>query len=240
MKAKLKPMPEGKLICAKSRGSYKWYRSDGHEKTYIYKREEELASQLAEKKYLSYLLEDLVQEKNALEMYVRHQCPIPGKAEQLLIKNSECRRLLSKKHIPKSKIIQEWLNEPYRTNPYKTDKLMHKGPSGNYYRSKSEEFIDICLTKYGIPFRYECELVLPTGIIYPDFTILHPKELKLYYYEHFGMMDNTVYAAKACEKINTYCLNGIYPNVNLIVTFETKEHSIPYDKIESIVNEFFL
>ncbi len=239
LKSKLATMPDGKLICAKSRKSYKWYKSDGHEKVYIHKSEEKLASALAEKKYLSYLLEDLIQEKRALEMYVRHQCPTPGKAEQLLIKDPECRRLLLQKHTPKSKIIKEWLNEPYRKNPYNNDKLIHKGASGNYYRSKSEELIDVCLTKNSIPFRYECELVLPTGTVYPDFTILNPRTLKIYYFEHFGMMDDPKYAARACEKIKTYCLNGIYPNESLIMGFETKEHSMPYEQIEKLVQEYF-
>ncbi len=228
------------MICAKNGGSYKWYRSDGHKKDYIHKSKEELAGKLATKKYLSYLLEDLIQEKSALEMYVRHHCSKPGKAEQLLIKDDECRRLFFKNNIPQSKKIEEWLNEPYKTNPYNRDKLIHKGASGNYYRSKSEEIIDICLTNHSIPFRYECELVLPTGIIYPDFTILHPQTFEIYYLEHFGMMDVSSYAAKACDKINTYCLNGIYPSVNLIMTFEVKDNSVPYDRIEKIVQDYFL
>ena len=57
-------MPEGKLICCGN----KFYRSDGHKKTYIKKKDKVLAEKLAVKKYLSALLEDLEKEKSATEL----------------------------------------------------------------------------------------------------------------------------------------------------------------------------
>lgn len=233
-------MPDGKLLCARNGQGYKWYKSDGHNKIYIPKKEEKYASKLAEKKYLSYMLEDLICERNALQMYLRHHHPEPGKAEQLLLDDPECRRLVSKNHISRSKYIKQWLEEPYNTNPYNKEKLICRGSSDNLYRSKSESIIDICLNKYNIPFRYECELVLPTGIIYPDFTILHPTTLKIYYYEHFGMMDVESYAKNACEKIKVYCQNNIYPNVDLLMTFETKERQLFGVDVEKLIKEYFL
>ena len=71
----LQELPCGKLICSHQPGSSKWYLSDGHQRTYIPKSNRPLAEQLAKKKYLSVLLEDLKNEQNAISFYLRHHTP---------------------------------------------------------------------------------------------------------------------------------------------------------------------
>ena len=48
----LQQLPEGKLICTRCGNRTKWYRSDGHTKTYIPKDQKPYASQLAIRRYL--------------------------------------------------------------------------------------------------------------------------------------------------------------------------------------------
>ena len=72
IQSQLKNLPQGKLICAKSRNNVKWYLSDGHTQTYIPKRNRKLAEQLALKKYLSALEKNYLQEKTAIDFYLRH------------------------------------------------------------------------------------------------------------------------------------------------------------------------
>ena len=73
-----------------------------------------------------------------------------------------------------------------------------------------------------------------------DFTIRHPLTGKLYYWEHFGMMDNPEYVSHACQKIKLYCDCGFIPSINLLLTFETRECPLGIDPIEKIMREYFL
>ena len=108
-------------------------------------------------------------------------------------------------------------------------------------RSKSEVIIDMLLYKYHIPFRYEAKLELCNGIeLYPDFTARHPRKGMTLYWEHFGLMDDEIYRNLACNKIRLYCENDIIPSVNLITTYETKNHPLDVCHVESIIKEYFL
>ena len=117
---------------------------------------------------------------------------------------------------------------------------MHKGSSGNYVRSKSESMIDMVLYIHKIPFRYECALTLGETTLFPDFTIRHPQTGEVFYWEHFGLMDNAEYSKNACSKLQLYTNHGIIPSIQLITTYETKEHPLTADVIEKIVEDYFL
>ena len=91
-----------------------------------------------------------------------------------------------------------------------------------------------------IPFRYECALHLDETVLYPDFTILHPSTQQLYYWEHFGMMDSSVYAQNTYSKLQLYTSHNIIPSIQLITTFETKDHPLTQKTIEAIIKQYFL
>ena len=69
----LNQLPHGKLIISHNGENIKWYSSDGHSKKYIPKSDRALAEQLALRKYLTSLLEELLQEKKAIAFYDRHR-----------------------------------------------------------------------------------------------------------------------------------------------------------------------
>ena len=132
------------------------------------------------------------------------------------------------------------MNSPYQRNMKYPEQLNHKTSSGNRVRSKSEAMIDMFLHTNRIPFRYECALELGEITIYPDFTIRHPETGEVYYWEHFGLMDDPDYRKKAISKIQLYTAHGIIPSINLITTFETKEHPLNSELIQSIISYHFL
>lgn len=236
--SQIESLPEGKIICTPNGNGYKWYRSDGHKSVYIPKSERNLAEQLAIKKYLKQKLEDCKQEKVAIDFYLRHHQA--RKAEDLLIDKPGYQDLLYPHFKSQSQEIEEWINDSFEQNPKYLENKIHKTSSGNVVRSKSEVLIDLVLYTNKIPFRYECALQIGNYTIYPDFTILHPKTGKIYYWEHFGMMSDPKYNKNVGERLQTYVNYGIIPSIDLITTFETLEHPLTTQEIEGIVKEYFL
>ena len=236
----LEKLPEGKLLCSRNGRYHKWYQTDGKNEIYIPKRDRQLAEQLAMKHYLSLLKEDMQKEKTAIDSYLKLHGLEKTKSEQLLLSNSEYRNLLSPNIQPISKENLAWMNFPYDKNNKYTDKLIHKGYSGNLLRSKSEVLIDMHLFMNKIPFRYECALELGDIVVYPDFTIRHPKTGQIMYWEHFGMMDVAEYAKKTFSKLQLYNSHGIVPSIQLITTYETKDNPLNAEMVENLVRYYFL
>ena len=233
----LKTMPKGEIQCVQDGEFQRWYLKESGKRTYISKKKRELAEKLAIKKYLSALLKSLKQEKTAIEFYLRHHKT--NSAEQFVKPNSPYYKLLLPFFNSTNEDFQKWMTDNYEKNTKYSEQLIYKASSGNYVRSKSEMMIDMFLHINKIPFRYECALQLGDITIYPDFTVKHPKTGEIYYWEHFGMMDDFNYCKKACLKIQMYSSNGIIPSVHLIMTFETKNHPLSSDMIEGIIEYYF-
>lgn len=162
--------------------------------------------------------------------------------------------------MPLSKeAIIAWKNAPFNANPNFHEELTHKTLLGYNVRSKSEEHIANELFLSGIPLRYEAELTLTISsqessdylyhspsnpnkyakTYYPDFTILNPKTGQVFYWEHFGMMDNQKYREKTIQKLQVYFNNNILPGINLITTYETKENPLTLAKVKQVINDYF-
>ena len=232
-------LPEGKLICSKNGNRYKWYQSDSNTKTYIPKSNRKLAEKLAAKKYLSLRLDELKKEKTAIQFYLRHHKDIEKKSEYLLTQSSEYQNLLSPYFKPTSQELTEWMESPYEQNPAYPDQLVHNGFTGKMLRSKSEVLIELQLYTNQIPYRYEAKLILKDSIVYPDFTIRHPETGEIYYWEHFGLMDEQKYNEKVGPKLDLYIKNGIIPTINLITTYETSDNPLTSKQIEKVINDYF-
>ena len=226
------------MICCHDGTKSKWYRSDGHQRMYIPKKDFDLASQLARKKYLSLKLDEVEKEKRALGFYLNHHASV-SKADALLTESSEYRKLLSGQFPILSTEIEEWKKTSYKKNNMHPERLIFKSISGNMVRSKSEMMIDMLLFQHNIPFRYEGALKLKDTVIYPDFTVRHPMTGKFYYWEHFGLMDNQEYASNAAYKMHTYVENGILPGIHLITTFETQENPLDSEWVERLIEYYF-
>lgn len=236
----LKTLPDGKLICSRGRNCFKWYKSDGHSQVYLPKSERKLAEQLAAKKYLTLTLEQLTQEKAALEYYLRHHKSPMDTAEKLLVSHLGYQELLAPYFTPKKQAQKDWMETSYERNLNHPEALIHKTSFGLDVRSKSESMIAVFLHTNHIPFRYECALYLGGITFYPDFTILHPHTSQILYWEHFGKMDDPTYIKNTCSKLQRYATYGIVPSIQLITTYETKEHPLSYEEISRIASHYFL
>lgn len=239
IKAKIKKLPKGKLVFSHTGKYCKWYQSDGKNKIYIPKKSKQLAEELALKKYLFIQLEDISSRKEIIDNCLQYQNTEKKTADQLLEESSDYQKLLSPYFESKKSELEEWKQASYKRNKKNPENLVHKSISGNILRSKSEALIDVMLYTSHIPYRYEEVIQLGNKVVAPDFTIKHPKTGEIYYWEHFGMMDDPVYVKKACDKIQCYSLNGIVPSKQLILTYETKAYPLNPQEVKKIIEDYF-
>lgn len=238
LQKKLSTSPEGHLICCHDKKHCKWYWNNGHTRQYLPRSKRDLAEQLAIKKYDTYVLNELTQQKKAVDSYLHHY-PAKRKSEHLLTIPGYA-ELLSSHFRPLSDELSEWMTASYEQNQSHPEHLIHKTLSGHYVRSKSEAMIDSLLFTNRIPFRYECALVLDGLPIYPDFTIRHPKTGRIYYWEHFGLMDDPAYCRRTSSKLQLYISHEIIPSIHLITTYETQQNPLTIEMIQKIIDHYFL
>ena len=112
--------------------------------------------------------------------------------------------------------------------------------NGENVRSKTEKIIADLLYHLDIPYVYECPLQLSDGKVYPDFTILNKRTRKVYYLEHFGMMDKPEYAAAAIQKIKRYEKSGYYIGEDLLATLELSDAPLGTKELERMIRKYGL
>ena len=237
IETELSTLPPGELRIY-SNGKYdKWFYYKDSTGSYLTRKNKDLASKLARKKYLTIKRNAIINDITALEYYQDFYTSSEDELNRFL-ENENYTQLLTSNF--QSEAHYEWMHAEYPRNPYYPEMLTFKCPSGNTVRSKSEVFIDMALTNSQVPYRYECKLMVGNSTFYPDFTILHPFTNELIYWEHFGKMDDFTYANKSSSKLLSYISNGIVPGKNLIMTFETSENPFSYDDAIFALSQFGL
>lgn len=240
LKQQLQKYPEGRLICTHNQNYYKWYHSINHEQIYIPKKNRKLAEALAIKKYLSLQYQEALHKKQAIDQYLKCLSTHSYKYQDLLKPDSPYQELLTPYFKSFSQELLDWTNYSYEHNSKYPEQLIHKSNSGHLVRSKSELLIDMALYTHQIPFRYECALHLGEITLYPDFTIRHPITGEIFYWEHFGLMDEATYSKNTFNKLQLYAAHGIIPTIHLITSYETKSHPLNPDNVTSIITNYFL
>ena len=96
------------------------------------------------------------------------------------------------------------------------------------------------LTKNNINYVYELPLRLKGyGTVKPDFTVLNKRTRHEHVWEHFGMMDDSIYVKNAIKKIEQYGKSGYVQGRNFIATFESKEAPLNTVTINRVIQDFF-
>lgn len=255
-------LPKGHLAFSKSGNFQKWYqvipaaenenRNENNtakgrqarksKRIYIPRTNRKLAQALAAKCLHLTRIEYLNKELDALNYFIDHHAS-DDEFQFILRRMPECSELVSPEFFTeedeKSKKIAAWINEPYESLTKRPEDKKCGALNGMMMRSKSEVMIADRLYLKGIPFRYEMQLAFPEMTCYPDFTILHPRTGKIFYWEHFGNMDDMAYAQNSSLKIASYAHHDILPDVNLITTYETRNIPLSSTCIESKIKYFF-
>ena len=205
----------------------------------LLKREEHnLINGLAQKSYLKKVLSVSKQERLFLEQVIENY---PEKtAESIYDQLSAERKLLVRPIIlPDDQFVREWLEKPYTPKPFHKNDPIFETMKGHRVRSKAEMIIADRLYTSGIPYKYECPLVLGKEIRHPDFTILKVSERKVLYLEHCGKVGDEGYGDDMVDRINLYSENGILLGDRLFLTLESSNRPFDVRTLDNLINEIF-
>ena len=230
----------GNLRIAYKKGKPNYYIIQKGEAIGRYMRKEErpLAIAIAQRDYDSKILLKAKERIKAIDIFLKKY------------RNTDLKTIYEKTHPHRRMIIEtEVISDEEYIRKWSSVEYKGKGDigglkivteRGEYVRSKSEKIIADKLYMLGIPYRYECPLVLEYEFtVYPDFTILKMPERKEVYFEHFGMLDNEDYFNKMLLKLNTYERNEIYLGVNLFVSYETSKSPLDTKALNNQLKQLF-
>ena len=240
---RLQSAPKGFLRIAKKPDGVEYYHKsaegNGGNGRYLKKQEIAVAKGIAQRDYD----EQVVKAAKMRIRGINHFLKIYEKTDlgKIYEKNNQYRKaLIEAAEISDDEYILRWEAAEYKKKLIGEDIPEIITEKGERVRSKSEKMIADKLYALGIPYRYECLLVLDGNIkLYPDFTILKMPERKEVYLEHLGMMDDGNYVDSAMFKLNTYERNGIYLGVNLFITHETGKCPLNTRALDGLVKELF-
>ena len=242
--AELDELPEGMLFIESKNGTYYYSqripKGGNHKKEHRFSinNDNDMIFSLTRKKYISVALPAL--EKNISK--------IETLADKLVLTDEESvmREFISKYPQLANGIyradddLNEWQRDFTPIEGYFEEDLKSVTGKGMKTRSVGELYIASCLDKLGIPYRYEAPLGIPDLSYLPDFTIIRPRDRKLFYWEHFGLTDSDEYIKNALAKGRDYIQYGIVPWDNLIMTYNFADGGLNAKLIDSMIDAWLL
>lgn len=235
---------QGKIHIAVSNKRVKYYlRTDKADKTgeYISKAQTSKIKQYVQKSYDEKVLKHIDQEISVLERFLKSSGDIADRIRMEYSKYpDEVKGYIDPIDMTDEDYIRLWESIPYEAKEISDYVTVYETKRGERVRSKSELNIANALAAKGIPYKYECPLILKNGTkIHPDFTVLNVKERRQIYWEHRGMMDDKDYATRSVLRIKTYMKNGIFIGHDLIITEETSANPLGTNEIEAVIADYF-
>lgn len=241
--------PKGKIY-AVERGKanqFYWKKENEEKREYIRKSNTELISSLTQKEYAYKVLKKVQEQKQLINEFLNQY------NEKAIIETGSGmikpkRKAITLYIMDDDEFAKYWENQEQELKIILNKRMRRIEPEneleiitekGEYVRSKSEKIIADKLLLMEVPYIYEMPLKLQGyGYVKPDFKVLNVRTRKVYYWEHFGMMDNMEYVEKSIKKINTYAKNGFIQGENLITTFESGECPLSTRNIEQNITAF--
>lgn len=237
---RLNEFPEGRINIKYQKDKAYYYKvSEGTVEKYLSDKDDaETIKELVQKNYLKKVLalakNELSELKKIKETYPK---TLP---EELYDQLPQARKQYAEPIVPgNDRFVRKWLDEPYEHRIIRKDKPAYISLKGDRVRSKSEMIIADRLWAYGIPYKYECPLMLDNEVIHPDFTVLRISDRKIVYHEHCGMMDDPKYVEDFVARVNLYNRCGIFLGDRLFLTFETSSVPLDVRNIDNIINMHF-
>lgn len=244
----LETAPEGRIVFGIEHGQQRTLLvqkgTDGKlKRKYLGQKNLSLKEALARKSYYQNLLPLLTTEKEKTEKDILFYTEADDKKEKCYTSLAEERkRFLNPLYLSDIDYARKWIKTPYETKGITEKEQFFITNRREKVRSKSELIIANALAGHNIPYRYEEKTQIKgCGFpLFPDFTVLNIRTRQVFYWEHFGMMENPEYAVNTVRKINTYTRGGIIPGKQLIMTFESGTIPINTGVIDSTIREYLI
>jgi hypothetical protein len=243
VKKRLRSSPEGSLRVEKKGNIYQYYHRrtpDEVRGIYIARKNQALASALAQKNYDTNLLEVLESQLNAIKDFLKSFDP---NAVQRIYSNLSAprRALIDKGFLTDEEFVAQWQAVPYQRLGFRKDDPEYYTQRGERVRSKSEILIADALYRHNIPYRYEYPLYVDGVLVAaPDFNCLNVRLRKEHYWEHLGMMGDKDYVNHNVKKLERYSLARDFDESGLILTFETESQPINTRVIEEKIRKYLM
>ncbi len=236
---KLKALPEGWINVRYQNGKAYYYHAKYKSKDrFLAKGDEVLIRQLLQKYYLKKVLKAAKNELAALsKMLALYPDDLPEELYEKL--PEELRMGVEPVILGNEQDAREWMAEPFVGKPFKDDAPVYKTIKGERVRSKSEVMIADRMFFRGVPYKYECPIMIDGQVIHPDFSIKRMSDNKLIYHEHCGRMDDPEYVNDLVERVNLYNQAGIMQGDRLTFSFETADKPLDNRVIDRLIDEFF-
>lgn len=254
----LKNAPAGSVRIVQRRNNvlqfYKKAEAGDYQGSYMPREEDAFARRLVQKDYDERTLEKAKQELRLIQQF---QTALQKKSTDTAFAALDPIRqtLVTPATLTDEQYAELWQNQSYRKNKRHEENQQLTTDRGELVRSKSEVIIANALSASKVPYRYEFPLVIERQgegggknsasfineefcEFHPDFYCLNVRTRQEYAWEHFGMMDDAEYAARAAEKLALYSANGYFPGKNLIITMESKSAPISSLEINRVINEY--
>ena len=244
---------EGNLICKLQRGEYRYVvRESGNESvTYLGKDKtaqiRQLCNKVHGKKLRAAAQKEIVQLGRCLEILESDKDAKGTDRADIEAVHGNLPEGIRKHTNPSmftdDGYAEKWQKAEYQNRWMKSDFVIET-PRGEKVRSKSEWMIASMLAEAGVPYRYEEIIALNRYVgvfLYPDFTVLNKRTRKIYYWEHFGRMDDPEYINNSyIPKINEYYNFEFMPGEKLLMTFESGKKPFDTTQVKRIIEHFLL
>lgn len=229
----LKHAPSGSVRIVRKKRTNQFYLRENDKDLqgkYIPRSQYKLASALSQKIYDKKIVPALQKEIAYIKDFLKNyeEFNVASACQNLPVIRYKAAEPLT---LSDSEYVEKWLAVEYRHKAFDPDTPLLFTENGERVRSKSEVIIADTLRGNGVPYRYEYPVLINRNInksmkrdvvnFHPDFCCLNVRTRQVYYWEHFGKMDDPEYAKRAVEKISLYQANGYNLGKNLIITMET-------------------
>lgn len=234
-----------RLRAIKSHNSYQYFiRADKKDPVgkYLNKKNEDYAKKLASREYYQKVEKEIDRETAALDFLQQRFSKYS--IEKVYSNFPEAKKnLIVPVTLSDKEYIRRWESVEYKGKEIAENIPEYFTSKGERVRSKSEILIADSLARNGIAYRYEYPVRVKNWRgekfnVYPDFCCLNVRTRSVFYWEHFGMLEDVEYVRNYISKISLYHDNGIWEGRNLIYTLESAGVPMETKAIEKLIAEY--
>lgn len=236
LKKKSGSFPEGSINIKSTKYGIYYFLHRDKAKKYLGKNDSCLISQLVQKDYIARSIKAAEKEAAAIRTVINNY---PADVIESVFDNLPEGR---KKHATPLFLNNEdcakyWLSIPYTGKQFDNTAPKFYTLKGEHVRSKSEVIIADRLYAKGIPYKYECPVIIGDVVIHPDFSILRLSDRKILYHEHCGRMGDSGYVEDFLDRVNKYGRAGVFTGDRLFFTFESSDHPLDISWLDDFIEK---